>query len=217
MTRRLLPGQHPHRSEPTTPTPAPTPTLGDYQQRLRLVADQAEALAEKLPGPFATDPGVPDARVVAQQLSALQFVQTSTLGAADYANHIPLDPSATTAARLTAIALAGAHTRVTEATRHLAHLFQHSVSADVWAVPDAQPVDPRQIYAAARHQLGAAARELQTEADRLPSAGLSHLPAQARQPAAVSLPQRLRRALTRRSAEPTPLTALPRSAAKPRR
>ncbi|WP_030458464.1 hypothetical protein [Kitasatospora sp. NRRL B-11411] len=87
----------------------------------------------------------------------------------------------------------------------------------MWAVPDAQPVDPRQVYFAARHQLGAAARELRIEADRLPSVGVSHLPAQARQHAAVSLPQRLRRALTRRSAEPAPIAALPRSAAKLRR
>ncbi|MFI9787327.1 hypothetical protein ACIHEI_28055 [Kitasatospora sp. NPDC051984] len=192
-------------------------TLGDFQARLRFAADQADDLAQKLPGPTAGDPGVPDARIVAEQLSALQFVQTSMLGAADYANHIPLEPSATSAARLTAIALAGAHTRVTEATRHLSHLFQHSVTADVWTVPDAQPVDPRQVYGAARHQLNAAARELRIEADRLPSAGVSHLPAQARQRAAVSLPQRMRRALTRRSAEPTPIAALPRSAAKPRR
>ena len=87
----------------------------------------------------------------------------------------------------------------------------------MWAVRGAQPVDPPQVYAAARHQLGAAAKELRIEADRLPSAGVSHLPAQARQGAALSLPQRLRRALTGRPAEPSPTTALPRSAAKPRR
>ncbi|MGA5704532.1 hypothetical protein [Peterkaempfera bronchialis] len=84
-------------------------------------------------------------------------------------------------------------------------------------MPDAQPVSPSQVYAAARHQLGAAARELRIEADRLPAAGASHLPAQARQRAALSLPQRLRRALTGRPAEPLPIAALPRSAAKPRR
>ncbi|MEV4559429.1 hypothetical protein AB0K51_20895 [Kitasatospora sp. NPDC049285] len=84
-------------------------------------------------------------------------------------------------------------------------------------MPDAQPVDTRQVYAAARHQLGAAAKELRIEADRLPSAGVSHLPDQARQRAALTLPQRLRRAFTGRSAEPTPIAALPRSAAKPRR
>ncbi|MEY9876299.1 hypothetical protein ABH931_005809 [Streptacidiphilus sp. MAP12-33] len=106
---------------------------------------------------------------------------------------------------------------MTEATRHLAHLFQHSVTADVWAVPDAQPVDPRQVYTAVWHQLGAAARELRAEADRLPSAGVSHLPVQARQQAALSMSQRLRRAFTGRSAEPSPVTALPRSAVTPRR
>ncbi|MEU4300061.1 hypothetical protein [Kitasatospora aureofaciens] len=150
-------------------------------------------------------------------LGALQFVQTSTLAAAELASAIPLDPKTTTPARRTAIALGHAHTRVVTATQQLSVLFQHSLSADVWAMPETQPVNPAEFYTAAQHQLAAAARELRIEADRLPAAGTSHVPAQARPQAARSIGQRLRGAFGRRPAEPAAPTALPRSSTTARR
>ncbi|WP_404868411.1 hypothetical protein ACI1MP_10080 [Kitasatospora griseola] len=161
---------------------------------------------------------MPDARDVAAHLRAMQELQTSTLAAADFSEWFPTHPTTMTAARLTALSLTRAHAGVTEATRHLSYLLQHAVSADVWALPDAQPVNPAAVYGAASTELRRAAGQLRIDADHLASAGVSAVPAKPRRSAALSVTQRIRRALPGRQTDPLPIAALPRSSAPtPRR
>ncbi|MEV0530766.1 hypothetical protein [Kitasatospora sp. NPDC050463] len=161
---------------------------------------------------------MPDARDVAGHLRAMQELQTSALAAAEFSDQFPAHPTTMTAARLTALSLARAHGRVTKATRHLSYLLQHAVSADVWALPDAQPVDPAAVYGAASTELRRTAGQLRIDADHLASAGVSAVPAKPRRSAALSVTQRLRRVLPGHRADPLPIAALPRSSAPaPRR
>nr|BEK67545.1 hypothetical protein KPHV_47720 [Kitasatospora purpeofusca] len=161
---------------------------------------------------------MPDARDVAGHLRAMQELHTSTLAAAEFSDQFPAHPTTMTAARLTALSLARAHAGVTEATRHLSFLLQHAVSADVWALPDAQPVNPAAVYSATSTELRRAAGQLRIDADHLASAGVSAVPAKPRRSAALSVTQRIRRALPGRRTDPLPIAALPRSSAPaPRR
>ncbi|MFJ1931685.1 hypothetical protein ACIPLC_15800 [Kitasatospora sp. NPDC086801] len=163
---------------------------------------------------------MPDVLDVRGHLVALQEVQIATVNAAtEYAPSIALDPTATTAARRTAIALAGATNRVATAERHLVALFNVAMSANVWAIPDPNSHRPADLYHEASAQLAVSARELRATAEQLPTSGESqHSQTASRANAARSFTGRLRAALRRRpAAEPPPVAALPRTAAKPRR
>ncbi|MFE2107993.1 hypothetical protein ACFXAF_19315 [Kitasatospora sp. NPDC059463] len=163
---------------------------------------------------------MPDVLDVRRHLVDLQEVQTATVNSAtEYAPSIALDPTATTAARRTAIALAAATNRVATAERHLVALFNVAMNANVWAIPDAGSHRPADLYHEASAQLAASARELRATAEQLPASGQSdRSQTAARANAARSFTGRLRSAFRRRPAEePRPVAALPRTAAKPRR
>lgn len=151
---------------------------------------------------------------------ALQEVQTATVNAAtEYAPSISLDPTATTAARRTAIALAGATNRIATAERQVLAVFNVAMSANVWAIPAADSPRPADLYHEAYAQLATVTRELRATAEQLPASGQSQRPQSAdRANAARTFTGRLRSAFRRRPAEePLPVAALPRTAAKPRR
>ncbi|MBD0688305.1 hypothetical protein [Streptomyces sp. CBMA123] len=147
-------------------------------------------------------------------------MQTSTINAAtEYAPSISTDPTATTAARRTAIALAGATNRIATAERHLLAVFTVAMSANVWAIPSSEDARPADHYHEIFAQLASSARELRATAEQLPTSGQSqHSQTASRANAARSFTGRLRSAFQRRpAAEPLPVAALPRTAAKPRR
>ncbi|MEY9956825.1 hypothetical protein [Streptacidiphilus sp. MAP5-52] len=193
-----------------------SPTLTDHQQRLRLVAKQTEALAHALPDPFAAAPDqVPAPDEVARHLAALQLVQAITVkSAAELTSFLPLDPTATTAARRSAIALAAAHLHLGHAAAQLGELFHLAVGTNVWIVPGEGP-QAAALYRGARTALVTAARDLRREADQLPASGITHAPWDGRRASASrTVGARLRHALRRRPAKPLPLAVLPRTAAK---